>query len=138
MFFDTFFDLCKKKGVSCKRAAEEIGLSNSITTKWKKTGATPSGDTLLKIADYFGVSVGYLLGNEIENTPALNERDRRDIAKNLEQMLSDLESNGDLMFDGDPMSDEARASIRQALQMGLEIAKVKNKERFTPKKYRKG
>lgn len=138
MFFDTFFDLCKKKGVSCKRAAEEIGLSNSITTKWKKTGATPSGDTLRKIADYFGVSVGYLLGNDIEKAPALNERDRRDIAKNLEQMLSDLESNGDLMFDGDPMCDEARASIRHALQMGLEIAKVKNKERFTPKKYRKG
>lgn len=62
MFFDIFYDLCKTKGVSCKKAAEEIGLSNSITTKWKKTGATPSGDTLDKVAAYFGVSTDYLLG----------------------------------------------------------------------------
>lgn len=36
------------------------------------------------------------------------------------------------------MSDEARESIRAAMKLGLEAAKVKNKERFTPKKYRKG
>ena len=71
MFFDIFSELCTKKGVSCKRAAEEIGLSNSITTKWKKTGATPSGKTLDKIADYFGVSIYELLGKEEkENTPS--------------------------------------------------------------------
>lgn len=63
MFFDIFYALCKEKGVSCKRAAEEIGLSNSITTKWKKTGATPNTDTLSKIAKYFNVSVDYLAGN---------------------------------------------------------------------------
>lgn len=62
MFFDIFYALCKEKGVSCKKAAEEIGLSNSITTKWKKTGATPSGETLDKVAAYFGVSTDYLLG----------------------------------------------------------------------------
>lgn len=62
MFFDIFYELCKKKGVSCKKAAEEIGLSNSITTKWKKTGATPGGETLEKVAKYFGVSTDYLLG----------------------------------------------------------------------------
>ena len=62
MFFDVFSKLCEEKGVSCKRAAEEMGLSNSITTKWKKTGALPDGSTLLKIAAYFGVSTDYLLG----------------------------------------------------------------------------
>lgn len=72
MFFDVFHDLCKKKGVSCKRAAEEIGLSNSITTKWKKTGATPSGDTLAKIATYFGVSIDSLLGSDVK-APLVNE-----------------------------------------------------------------
>lgn len=70
MFFDIFYDLCKKKGVSCKRAAEDIGLSNSITTKWKKTGATPGGDTLNRIANYFDVSTDYLLGKETEKAPA--------------------------------------------------------------------
>lgn len=62
MFFDIFYELCQQKGVSCKKAAEEIGLSNSITTKWKKTGATPSGETLDKVAAYFGVTTDFLLG----------------------------------------------------------------------------
>lgn len=70
MFFDIFYDLCKKKGVSCKRAAEDIGLSNSITTKWKKTGATPTGETLDRISKYFCVSTDYLLGKETEKAPA--------------------------------------------------------------------
>ena len=70
MFFDIFYGLCKKKGVSCKKAAEDIGLSNSITTKWKKTGATPGGDTLNRIANYFGVSTDYLLGKENQKAPA--------------------------------------------------------------------
>ena len=63
MFFDKFQALCTNKGVSCKKAVEDIGLSNSIATKWKKTGATPQGETLNKIATYFGVSIDYLLGN---------------------------------------------------------------------------
>lgn len=61
MFFDTFYALCKNKGVSCKRAVLDMGLSNSIATKWKKTAATPAGETLQRIAEYFDVSVDYLL-----------------------------------------------------------------------------
>lgn len=41
-----------------------MGFSNSITTKWKKTGATPDGVTLAKIAEYFGITVDELLGKE--------------------------------------------------------------------------
>lgn len=70
MFYDLFCELCHKKGVSPTRATVEIGLSRTIGTKWKTTGATPQGETLSKIADYFGVSVDYLLGNEPkEKTP---------------------------------------------------------------------
>lgn len=61
MFFDRFERLCEQKGLSCGRATLEIGLSNATATKWKKTGATPNGETLGKIANYFSVSVDYLL-----------------------------------------------------------------------------
>ena len=64
MFYDVFKALCDEKGVSCKKAALEIGLSNSIPTAWKKRGITPKGDTLEKIADYFHVTTDYLLGKE--------------------------------------------------------------------------
>lgn len=69
MFYDVFQALCTAKGISCKRASLEIGLSNSIATKWKRTGATPNGETLNKIAEYFGVSTDYLLGQETEKAP---------------------------------------------------------------------
>lgn len=61
MFYDHYSALCKARGISCSRAAQEIGLSNSTVTKWKNTGATPSGETLTKVSAYFGVPVGDLL-----------------------------------------------------------------------------
>lgn len=64
MFYNLFCKLCAEKKISPTRASLEIGLSKSTATKWKNTGATPQGETLNKIADYFGVSVDYLLENE--------------------------------------------------------------------------
>ena len=66
LFFDIFKELCKKNRISVSAAAAEIGLSNSTPTKWKKTGATPDGNTLSKIASYFGVPTDYLLGKSAE------------------------------------------------------------------------
>ena len=60
MFYDIYKALCEQRGVSLSRAAAEIGLSNATVTKWKKTGAAPGGDTLTKVAAYFGVSVDIL------------------------------------------------------------------------------
>ena len=78
MFYDRFRQLCERKGVSCNKAALEIGLSNATPTKWKKTGATPVGDTLDKIAAYFGVTTDYLLGKETKNAPA-GDGKRKDV-----------------------------------------------------------
>ncbi|GKH49621.1 transcriptional regulator [Eubacteriales bacterium] len=72
-----------------------------------------------------------------EKAPALTKKDERDIAKDMERLRQSLETGDGLMFDGDPLSDEAKESILAAMKMGLEIAKVKNKEKYTPKKYRK-
>lgn len=105
----------------------KMGRTNELTTK-----------TLSKIASYFGVSVGYLLGTEqTEKAPVLTEKDERDIAKEVERIMENLESSGDLMFDGVPMSAEAKRSMSAAMQLGLEAARLKNKETYTPKKYRK-
>lgn len=64
-------------------------------------------------------------------------RDEKDIAKILEQTKEQLLSQEGLMFDGDPASPEAINSILDAMQIGMEMAKKKNKEKYTPKKYKK-
>lgn len=141
MFYDVFKRLCDEKGVSCNRAATEMGLSNATATKWKKTGATPSGDTLSKIAVYFDVSIDDLLGNEEKPAPesrnGLSIKEQKDIALKLEKMMDELEESGDLMFDGDPASEEAKESIRNALAMGLEYARKVNREKYNPYKNKK-
>lgn len=103
MFYDRFKQLCERKGVSCNKAALEIGLSNATPTKWKKTGATPVGDTLDKIAAYFGVSADYLLGKENEKAPtAAGERS-----------VSDDELKFALWGDCEDISDDDLADVRR-------------------------
>ena len=124
----------KRRGISKDRFYRESGISSATMSQWRKRIYSPSSAAIKKIEEYLGIQFSI---EQKEKAPALTEKDRRDIAKDLEAMMAQLDSGSDMMFDGDPISDEARASIRSALQMGLEIAKVKNKERFTPKKYRK-
>ena len=65
MVYDKFCDLCSQKGVSPSKAAMDAGFSKSLISKWKsKQEIVPSSEVLQKIADYFGVSVDYLLGKE--------------------------------------------------------------------------
>ena len=64
MFYDRYVELCKQKGVTPTAAALEIGLSKATPTKWKRSGATPSGDNLKKIAAYFGITESELLSEE--------------------------------------------------------------------------
>lgn len=71
MFYDCYTALCQARGISRSRAAQEMGLSNSTVTKWKNTGATPSGETLARVSAYFGVPVGELLGEAVPFDPAL-------------------------------------------------------------------
>ena len=67
----------------------------------------------------------------------LTARDSREITKILDDTRKQLLSQEGLMFDGDPASPEAIESIISAMQIGMELAKKKNKEKYTPKKYKK-
>lgn len=68
VFFDRFQALCDEKGVSVYRACTDIGLNRSAVAKWK-AGGKPNGTTAGKLADYFGVSTDYLLGQTQQRTP---------------------------------------------------------------------
>ena len=63
MFKENFVKLCNSKNESPSAVCMKIGLSNAAYSQWDET-SVPRKSTLLKLADYFGVSVDYLLGNE--------------------------------------------------------------------------
>ena len=129
-------ELRKRKGITMKQLGEVVDLAESTISQYETGKRQPDNETLLRLGEYFEVTVGYLLGVEEQIPAVLTEKDHRDIAKDLEALMAKLDSAEALEFDGDPMSDEARDSIKAAMRLGLEAAKLKNKERFTPKKYR--
>lgn len=132
--------LRKNKGLSMKELGEIIGVAESTISQYETGKREPDFETLLKLGEFFNVSVDYLLrGDNPQNNkmPALTKKDERDIAKTLANLKETLENEEGLMFDGDPMSDEAKESILAAMELGLQAAKLKNKEKYTPKKYKK-
>ena len=57
--------LCEKKGIRPGRLCDELGLSRGLMTDLKMgRKKTVNAETAQKIAGFFGVSVGYLLGQE--------------------------------------------------------------------------
>ena len=60
-FYENYVRRCNAVGVSPSRVAQNIGLNKAAASYWKR-GARPSFTSLLKIADYFKISVGELLG----------------------------------------------------------------------------
>lgn len=68
MFKENFIKLCNKAGKTPTAVCAEIGLSNAAYSKWDEK-SVPHRATLLKIADYFGVSVDYLLGRDLSTAP---------------------------------------------------------------------
>ena len=138
--YEVFEQLLQKHGVTPYKVAKEAGVTQTALSNWKSGRSTPSSKTLQKIADYFGITVDYLMtgkDNHKEKAPELTGRDERDIEKILNNTREQLLSQEGLMFDGDPASPEAIDSILSAMQIGMEMAKKKNKEKYTPKKYKK-
>lgn len=59
---DIIFSLMSKKGITAKTLSEKTGISPGNISDWKNGRSVPKADTLIKLADYFGVSTDYLLG----------------------------------------------------------------------------
>lgn len=133
--YEKFETLLKEKGVTPYRVHKETGISTATLSDWKNGKSEPKKDKIEKICEYFNVPLSYFYGDEPDLQ--LTSRDEKDIQKQLEGFREQLMSQEGLMFDGDPASPEAIESILSAMEIGMAMAKKKNKERFTPKKYRK-
>lgn len=54
--------LANARGIGLPKLEMELGFGNGTIVKWNKS--SPSADKLQKVADYFDVSIDYLLGRE--------------------------------------------------------------------------
>ena len=92
MFYEIFKKLCDERGTTPTAVALDMGISTSLTSRWKH-GGKPRIETLNKIADYFGVSVSYLLGVVDDPDPiALIDPSKKDppMRTKLEEIMQDM------------------------------------------------
>lgn len=145
MIGDKIKSLRIKKGLSAKQLAEATSLTPaylSMLEKGKRTN--PSLDIIQQLANALDTTVDYLLSDdeslteEVSNEKNdLTDKDKKDIEKSLDATLKRLEEEDGLMLSGNPVDDNDWELIKSAIKNGLEYAKKMNKEKYTPKKYKK-
>lgn len=82
--YERLSDLCHDKGIKGGRMCTDLGISKSLMTDLKsgrKKGV--NAETAQKIASYFGVSVGYLLGEEEKEEKPVQEDELSENIKKL-------------------------------------------------------
>lgn len=111
-----------------------LGIKMPTFSDWVNAKTYPRIDKIELMANYFGISKADL----VEEHHFLSKKDQKSIEKILDSTREQLLSQDGLMFEGGtPATPEAIDSILDAMQIGMEMAKKKNKEKYTPKKYRK-
>ena len=64
MYYERFEELCNLRGVKPGTVSKATGIPSSTLTNWKQGNYTPKQHNLKKVADYFNVSIDYLMGRE--------------------------------------------------------------------------
>lgn len=107
IIYERIDQLCKENKISINKLESILGFSASSIQKLKTTNS-PSVDKVAKIADYFGVSVDYLIG-------------RSDIQCTAQDALNDKEFIS-LQRAKENMPKEKRDRFRKFIEAGFEFA----------------
>ena len=98
--YENIQQLCQSKGIRPGRLCDELGISRGLMTDLKMgRKKSVNAETAQKIAAYFGVSVGYLLGQD--------------------EPQSDILDQVDVAFYGDfkELSDEEKEAVRDMVRL---------------------
>ena len=140
--YEIFEQLLQKYGVTTYQVSKATGISQSTFSNWKNRRNLISPDKAKIIAEYFNVSLDYLMTGKEEpekKETALSPRDERDIKKDVDAIMAKLESGeaGPAAYDGQPLSPESAELFRDALDVALRQIKILNKEKYNPHKNKK-
>lgn len=103
--FERIKELSKKRNISVKELALQLGFSENLFYRWKTTN--PKAEDLAKVADYFNVSVDYLLGRA-EAKPVNGPIDLAEVANSDDDAIFD----SILSAGGRPLTEKDKAMIK--------------------------
>ena len=139
--YEIFARLLNQRNLKAADVCRGTGLPSSLFSEWKRGKSTPKADKMKKIADFFEVSVDYLLNGE-EGSQAkestLTPKDERDITKDLDNIMAKLKSgeSGPASYDGQELDPEAAELFRDELELALKRLKIINKEKYTNRRFK--
>ena len=84
--YEIFMQLCQRNNVAPNYVGRQLGIASSSLSDWKSGRSELKTDKLKKIADYFGVTLDYLVtGKETEHEPYYKDEESRELADFLFQ-----------------------------------------------------
>lgn len=122
--------LRSEKEVGQKDIADFLNISTSAYGFYEQGKRKPPSEILNKLAEYFNVSVDYLLGRtDIKNIKNKSVEDEDPEEKDIEEMIDELMEQQGLMLCGEPMSDTDKILLRNSIRSTIELAKtMRNKK----------
>ena len=140
--YEIFVKLLEKYGVTAYKVSKATGIGGSTFTDWKNGRSVPKQDKLQKIADYFGVTIDYLMTGKEEPKKKeimLTPRDERDIKKDLDSLMEKLKNqeNGPAAYDGKDIPEADQELFAGQVELMLRRLKKINKEKYNPNKNKK-
>ena len=105
--------LCADKGITMSKLAADLGFSSSLIRKWKGE-TSPSIDKVKLIAEYFGVSLDYLIGMS-------------EIPSSAEKLMAD-EDIISLQRARSKMSEQDKDKMMKMIRLGFDYAFSENNE----------
>lgn len=137
--YDIFQKLLDERGVTAYRVAKETGVGTATLSSWKNGRYTPKPDKMQKLADYFGVSLEYLMtGKELYpviSSYSVHETagyDELDIARDLNNIMEKLK-NGEtrpLKYNGREIDKDSLRLLEDTISIILRHLRIVNREKY--------
>lgn len=121
----------KDKRETQEELARLLKVQRTTVGEYERGNIRPPMDKMKILADHFGVSVDYLMGNTNFQTPEeRNEEAPHDVSKAMKQILEDLQKNQHAMtFDGEILDKESRELLISSLEQSLRMGKLMQKRK---------
>lgn len=121
--YEIYQKLRDERGLKDSDVARESSVSKSTFSDWKVGRSKPGIKKLQKIADFFGVTVDYLMtGKEDEQ----KEKDNTGDLKQKFEELKELLENGKmqpLRYDGQPIDDNTKELLLKQVEISMAMMK---------------
>lgn len=114
MYYETFRKLCDERGVRPGTVGRHTGIPTATMTSWKQGKYTPKQDKLQRIAEFFDVTLEYLMGKEPEKE---SERNQYYINPRTAEIAQAVFDDPDLMLLFEAARDVKPENIRLAAEM---------------------